>query len=61
MKKNYISPSVKVKAINVESELLNNSVTGVSGFDKDDNPPAIGGDNDGTHPVGAKEGGIWEE
>lgn len=65
MKKNYIAPSMKVREIDMESNLLNDSQTinanGLQVFSSD--PPvenggtAIGGSGG---DAGAKFGNVWE-
>lgn len=62
MKKIYISPSVKLKALASDAALLVYSVTGVEGFEDNEHAPTFGGTDDGTHPVGAKENtsSVWE-
>ena len=64
MKKNYVKPSVKVREIDMESLLASQSdpqissgspITGLG-----DTTPSVGGNNDGTHPVGASQN-LWSE
>lgn len=56
--KKYIKPALKVKEVDAEemlaaSELSDNPTSGL------DNQPGKGGDNDGSHPVGAKSS-FWD-
>lgn len=65
MKKNYITPGIKVKEIEGCELLAGSGVGGTTGLD---NQPGTGGDNDGSHSVGSKqnvfEGGfsdVWAD
>lgn len=64
MKKNYIAPSMKVREIDMESNLLDNSQTindanPVSGLH---DAPGVGGTatNSSAGGAGAKFGNVWE-
>ena len=69
MKKNYVKSSVKVREINMESLLSTSepggatissgsATTGLGGLGGTN--PSVGGNNDGTHPAGARKN-LWSE
>lgn len=68
MKKNYIAPSMKVREIDMESNLLNDSpainakpFSGLQDFSSD--PPVENGgtvNNGSAGDAGAKFGNVWE-
>lgn len=64
MKKNYIAPSMKVREIDMESNLLDNSLNeanpsnGLEVISGD--APGYGGTATGGGDAGAKFGNVWE-
>lgn len=52
----YIKPAIKVKEVGGNEILAASGIGGTTGLD---NQPGIGGDNDGSHSVGAKQS-IWD-
>lgn len=67
MKKNYIAPSMKVREIDMESNLLDNSLNEAKPFSglevfSGDAPVGVGGTatNGSAGDAGAKSGNVWE-
>lgn len=67
MKKNYIAPSMKVREIDMESNLLDNSLNDAKPFSglevfSGDAPFGVGGTatNGSGGDAGAKSGNVWE-
>lgn len=67
MKKNYIAPSMKVREIDMESNLLDNSINEAKPFSglqvfSGDEAVEYGGTatNGSAGDVGAKSGNVWE-
>lgn len=67
MKKNYIAPSMKVREIDMESNLLDSSLNEAKPFSglevfSGDAPVGVGGTatNGSAGDAGAKSGNVWE-
>lgn len=61
MKKNYIAPSMKVREIDMESNLLNNSPATINANGLVDAPEYGGTATGGSAGYGgAKSGNVWE-
>lgn len=60
MKKNYIAPSMKVREIDMESNLLNDSLNEAKPVSGLVDAPEYGGTATGGGDAGAKFGNVWE-
>lgn len=62
MKKNYIAPSMKVREIDMESNLLDNSINKAKPFSGPIEDVEYGGTatNGSAGDAGAKFGNVWE-
>jgi|GEM_PF-1076397 hypothetical protein len=60
-KKQYIKPVTKKKCIIDENAMIMSSLNPTSPTSGLDNAPGYGGNDDGTHPVGAKHNIFWDD